>query len=52
MNKTTHGPCYNMVHYNTVLDIILIAAAGPHMVIFDYFCYMSIHFSLVITRIE
>ena len=46
----TPGPLYNMVRYNTVLDITLIIA-GPQMVILDYFCYMSIHFTLVITRI-
>ena len=42
---STPGPLYNMVHYNTVLDITLIAV-GPQL---DYFGYMSIHFTLVIT---
>ena len=42
----TSGPLYNMVHYNTVLDITLIAV-GPQL---DYFGSMSIHFTLVITR--
>ena len=48
-HTNTPGPLYNMVHYNTVLDIILITA-GPHIVILDYICYMSIQFTLVDTR--
>ena len=44
------GPFYNMVHYNMVLDKTLITA-GRQMVIFDYFCYMSVYFTLVITWI-
>ena len=48
--NSTPGPLYNMLRYNTVLDITLITA-GPQLVILDYFCYMSIHFTLFITWI-
>ena len=34
-----------------LMDITLITV-GPQLVILDYFCYMSIHFTLVTTRIE
>ena len=44
------GPLYNMVHNNMVLDITLIIV-GHQMVIFDYFCYMSIYFTLILTQI-
>ena len=45
LNK--HGPLHNTVHYNKALDITLITV-GPQL---DCFCYMSIYFTLVITRI-
>ena len=38
-----------MVRYNTVFDITRISA-GPQMVIKDLFSYITIHFTLVITR--
>ena len=41
------GPSYNTLHYNMVLDITLITI-GPQL---DYFCYMPIHFTLIITQI-
>ena len=43
----TPGPLYNTLHYNTVLDITLISV-GPQL---HYFCYMSIHLTLIKTRI-
>ena len=43
----TPGPLYNTVSYNTALDMSMIIV-GLQM---DYFCYMSIHFTLIITRI-
>ena len=46
VHKCTAGPLYNTVHYNTVWDITLIIV-GPQL---DYFCYMSIDFTLIITR--
>ena len=48
--QTTPGPLYYMLHYNTVLDITLITV-GPQLVNLDYLCYMSLHFTLVITQI-
>ena len=45
----TPEPLYNTLHYNMVLDITLITV-GPQLLILDYFCYSSIHFSLFITR--
>ena len=60
----TPGPLYNTLCYNRVLDIALMIAgpqmlileylliiAGPQMLILEYFCYMSMHFTFVITRI-
>ena len=47
-NVNTPEPLYNTLHYNTVLDITLITV-GPQLVILECFCYMSIHFTLVIT---
>ena len=46
----TSVPGDNTVYYNTVLDITLIIV-GPQLVILDYFCFMSSHFTLIITRI-
>ena len=43
----TPGPLYNMLHYNTFLDITLMTV-GPQL---HYFCFMSIHFTLLITQI-
>ena len=45
----TPQPLYNMARYNTVLDITQISA-GPQMVIKDLFSYITIHFTLIITR--
>ena len=45
----TPQPLYNTVRYNTVLDITQFSV-GPQMVIFDLFSYITIHFTLVITR--
>ena len=42
------GPLINVVCYSMVLFITLIIA-GPQMAILDYFCNMSIHFTLVTT---
>ena len=44
---STPQPLYNMLCYNTVLNITGITVR-PQL---DYICYMSIHFTLVITRI-
>ena len=44
-------PLYNTTRYNMVLDHITLIIVGPQLVILDYFCYMSIHFTLVITQI-
>ena len=46
---STPQPLYNTIH-NTVLDITQVIA-GPQTVIKDIFRYITIHFSLVITRI-
>ena len=48
VKRSTTQPFYNMVHYNTVLDITRISV-GPQLVIFDLFSYITIHFTLVIT---
>ena len=45
----TPQPLYNTVRYNTALDITRINV-GPQMVIIDIFSYITIHFTLVITR--
>ena len=45
--ENTLGRLYNTVRYTTVLDITLIID-GP---LLDYFCYMSVHFIFIITRI-
>ena len=45
----TPQPLYNTVRYNTVLDITRISV-GPQLVILDLFSYITIHFTLVITR--
>ena len=45
----TPQPLYNTFRYNTVLDITQISV-GPQMVIFDLFSFITIHFTLVITR--
>ena len=45
----TPQPLYNTVRYNTVLDITRISV-GPQMVIFALFSFITIHFTLVITR--
>ena len=39
---------YDFTKYNAVLDITLITAR-PQMVILNFFCYMSMNFTLVIT---
>ena len=49
----TPGTHYNMLHYTMVLDITLIIV-GCQIVMLDFFfffCYMSIHFTHVITWI-
>ena len=40
---------YNTVRYNKVLDITRISV-GPQLVILELFSYITIHFTLVITR--
>ena len=47
--NNTPQPLYNTVRYNTVLDITRISV-GPQLVILDLFSYITIHFTLVITR--
>ena len=45
----TPQPLYNTVRYNTVLDTTRISV-GPQLFILDLFSYITIHFTLVITR--
>ena len=47
--QNTPQPLYNTVRYNAVLDITRISA-GPQMVIKDSFSYITIQFTLFITR--
>ena len=49
-DQHTPQPLYNTVRYNTVLDITRISV-GPQMIIKDCFCYITIHFTLIITLI-
>ena len=46
----TPQPLYNMLHYNMVLGITQ-THARPQMLILDWICYISMHFTLVITQI-
>ena len=49
-NSNTPQPLCNIVRYSKDLDITWIMY-GPKMVILNLFCYVSVHFSLVITQI-